>query len=130
MKELFIWAISPFWNFFNQIFAIFCITFVLSLILQFSGSEILRVQPLAIFTSFIFFLNIKWIFVTKNAFDELPWKIFFFLGSLMILGLVASWVSAGSERVESLGLFVGIMFTVPVTVGIGLLKDFDYFKRE
>jgi hypothetical protein len=110
------------------VFAVFCITFIGSL--SFSGEEMLRVQPLAIFTSLVFFLNIKYIFATKDAWHEVPWKILIFFLSCVVLTFFTFWVSSGSERVQELGLFTGIMFTTPVTITIGILRDFNLLKER
>lgn len=126
MKKIVIWAVSPFRNFFNQVFAIFCITLLGSL--NFSGEEMLGVQPLAICTGLVFFLNIKYIFATRNPWEEVPWKILIFLVSCVVLVLFTSWIYSGSRRVQDLGLFTGIMFTVPVTITIGILKEFSLLE--
>lgn len=128
MKKVIIWALSPFRNFFNQMFAIFCITFVGSL--NFSGEEMLQVQPLAIFTGLVFFLNIKYVFVTKNIWEEIPWKVVIFFASCILLSLFIYWFYSGNEKVQELGLFVGIMFSVPVTTTIGILKEFNWLDER
>ena len=130
MQKLLIRAVSPFRSFSKQVLAVFSKTFIASAVLPFTGEEMLRVQPIAIFASLMFFLNIKSIFNTKDAWEEIPFKILIFMMSCGALVLFTQFVSSGNERVANLGLFVGIMFTVPVTVAIGMLRDFNFLKRE